>query len=794
MKMRRWLGTALALLLCLPMVRASAAGGQEGLYGAYYKILRGDVDRLGVITDYNGYFSKYYFLWDVGDNPPPPGVLYAELMDFDNNGVDELVCIKLESAFDGDGVEPVMEIYTYANGAAVQVADIDINTGTDKSLYPEVTLTKGSDNRIYYYTSSSAALSYSDNYYSLVNGKWVLAQSLARRFHPDIYISLDVHTSTGTYTYYIGEQEASHDTFYARKNSLESQFVRSYGRGYAAVGDTGAAAYFPAGTVGNLLAKLYAGLSAADKLYYAPPAAWAASQVNAGIADGIVPATLQNSYAQPITRAEFCALATAFYEKYTGTTIPQQVQFSDTQDENVRKMATLGVVSGVGNNRFAPDQQLTREQAAVILGNLATALNNPFPSGSPTFADNAKIANWAAAQVGQVQAAGIMGGVGDNLFSPQGMYTREQSIVTIMRMEWVVVPVSGIQLDQSEVTLRAGQTQTLAPSFTPANATNQNVAWSTSDKKVATVDSQGVVTAVDEGTAVITATAANGVKASCTFHVLNQNYIDFQADLPVTLNCLAFPRGEVPGDDAGTGYLPSDPILAGTVTVTDVKVSNKYVVYDEVDNTRGVTLTCRLDSKVAGLEDQFYPYVKWVVKDKNGKIIDSGLEKEYSNATHKEPGDTFTLTFSLANTVPGEQYTLEFINDQGRELSQVSTDEPTVNVAGLPVTITEERKGDVSTVTVQRAEVTLEYSTRYNNFQCNIAFSGSGSVNSSTQTPRFAWTLTDSSGNVVASGARSVFRSDLEEDGTFYFEPQYEAKGIDLEGGETYTLSITTDN
>ena len=198
MKMRRWLGTALALLLCLPMVRASAAGGQEGLYGAYYKILRGDVDRLGVITDYNGYFSKYYFLWDVGDNPPPPGVLYAELMDFDNNGVDELVCIKLESAFDGDGVEPVMEIYTYANGAAVQVADIDINTGTDKSLYPEVTLTKGSDNRIYYYTSSSAALSYSDNYYSLVNGKWVLAQSLARRFHPDIYISLDVHTSTGT--------------------------------------------------------------------------------------------------------------------------------------------------------------------------------------------------------------------------------------------------------------------------------------------------------------------------------------------------------------------------------------------------------------------------------------------------------------------------------------------------------------------------------------------------------------------------------------------------------------------
>jgi len=36
--------------------------------------------------------------------------------------------------------------------------------------------------------------------------------------------------------------------------------------------------------------------------------------------------------------------------------------------------------------------------------------------------------------VGLVQGSGIMGGVGDNRFDPQGEYTREQSILTMLRL------------------------------------------------------------------------------------------------------------------------------------------------------------------------------------------------------------------------------------------------------------------------------------------------------------------------------------------------------------------------
>ena len=61
-----------------------------------------------------------------------------------------------------------------------------------------------------------------------------------------------------------------------------------------------------------------------------------------------------------------------------------------------------------------------------------------------------------------------------------------------------------------------GQTGTLTATVTPDNATDKTVTWTSSDKNVATVDKDnGTVTPVGEGTATITATAANGKKDTC---------------------------------------------------------------------------------------------------------------------------------------------------------------------------------------------------------------------------------------------------------------------------------------
>ena len=83
-----------------------------------------------------------------------------------------------------------------------------------------------------------------------------------------------------------------------------------------------------------------------------------------------------------------------------------------------------------------------------------------------------------------------------------------------------VIPVTGVSLDESSITLDVGGNQTLTATVTPEDATNKKVCWSSDNEAVATVSEDGVVTAVAGGTAVITATTHDGLfTASCTVTV-----------------------------------------------------------------------------------------------------------------------------------------------------------------------------------------------------------------------------------------------------------------------------------
>ena len=83
-----------------------------------------------------------------------------------------------------------------------------------------------------------------------------------------------------------------------------------------------------------------------------------------------------------------------------------------------------------------------------------------------------------------------------------------------------VIPVTGVSLDESSITLDVGGSQTLTATVTPEDATNKKVCWSSDNEAVATVSEDGVVTAVAGGTAVITATTHDGLfTASCAVTV-----------------------------------------------------------------------------------------------------------------------------------------------------------------------------------------------------------------------------------------------------------------------------------
>ncbi len=85
----------------------------------------------------------------------------------------------------------------------------------------------------------------------------------------------------------------------------------------------------------------------------------------------------------------------------------------------------------------------------------------------------------------------------------------------------VIYKVTKVELNKTSLTLDVNESDTLTATVTPDNATNKNVKWESSDTSVATVDVNGKVTAVAQGTATITVTAQDGSeeKATCSVTV-----------------------------------------------------------------------------------------------------------------------------------------------------------------------------------------------------------------------------------------------------------------------------------
>ena len=82
------------------------------------------------------------------------------------------------------------------------------------------------------------------------------------------------------------------------------------------------------------------------------------------------------------------------------------------------------------------------------------------------------------------------------------------------------VPVTGITLDTNEAEIEVGKTLQLTATIQPENATNKEYSWSSSDEDVATVDENGLVSAIAAGLATITVTTTDGGKtATCAVKV-----------------------------------------------------------------------------------------------------------------------------------------------------------------------------------------------------------------------------------------------------------------------------------
>lgn len=87
----------------------------------------------------------------------------------------------------------------------------------------------------------------------------------------------------------------------------------------------------------------------------------------------------------------------------------------------------------------------------------------------------------------------------------------EQDMQSV-RIDWdkIYIALTGLSSLPATTTKAPGATQQITNTFTPSNASNQAVAYTTSDATKATVSASGLITAVATGTATITITSADG--------------------------------------------------------------------------------------------------------------------------------------------------------------------------------------------------------------------------------------------------------------------------------------------
>ena len=141
---------------------------------------------------------------------------------------------------------------------------------------------------------------------------------------------------------------------------------------------------------------------------------------------------------EDITRLEFCELAYNVINPVKELPVAKlaRAPFDDVSSYKVNALAFVGIVSGKGEYTFAPDDKLTREEAAVILYRIAKYADAEMPAVKVdmTYSDNGEISDWAVAPVYSLKVSGIVSNSDGEKFSPGANYTVGETISSLVKL------------------------------------------------------------------------------------------------------------------------------------------------------------------------------------------------------------------------------------------------------------------------------------------------------------------------------------------------------------------------
>ena len=402
-------------------------------YEAYYDFLMDESNNIGKPIRETSLYQKDLVKYTDGcktSDWTDKKITAAYLLDVTGDGIEDLIIRKLidmplenpRTIFEPHGVLDIYLIYTYRNGQMILIGHSQDYSFNSSSMgigcylsdeYPFYCV--GSDGVPTIATNDYYSHQYGDGhtmFFKYQNGQLSYYKLFETYFLYDFYVNKYFHSSTGSIDYLENYEIVSKEKYYSDARKLVSKkYIGLVCNDYRNV----------LNTLNNYINQRNT------------PSSWAESDVQKAISLQYVPDGLKSDYTAPITRREFCSLAAQFYETNMGT-ITDLAYFNDTNDISVEKMAGIGIINGTGNNNFSPDKYITRQEAATILSKLSDKIGKRLNNDTVNFTDGSKIAAWAKKSVNMIAATGIMNGTGNGNFSPLDNYTREQSIVTILRL------------------------------------------------------------------------------------------------------------------------------------------------------------------------------------------------------------------------------------------------------------------------------------------------------------------------------------------------------------------------
>lgn len=230
------------------------------------------------------------------------------------------------------------------------------------------------------------------------------------------------------------------------------------------------------------------------------------------------------------------------------TTVPGELSFVDADSipdwsrNAIAAMVKGGYISGYPDGKFRPTNAISRAEAAVIIslsiGNRVAVTGISLDKAAAVVAEGESIALTATITPSDATNQRIIWTSSDKntaIVSTTGKVTgvtAGKAVISATSVDGgfketcqvTVVPpvaVTGVSLNQTALSLTKGFTSALVATVVPGEATSRTVIWSSSDTTVATADNSGIVTAVAEGTATITArTLDGGYSATCQVTVI----------------------------------------------------------------------------------------------------------------------------------------------------------------------------------------------------------------------------------------------------------------------------------